>query len=118
MFLFKKTCHHEKISACVKSGYCPDCGEYVENCWFVTRCPICGKRHKTIIRKGKPIPSDKFCSNCGCQEFVVEEIDFPDIVSINYAAYISKVIKIQTTQTVNAWVENTYKISLLPVIPV
>lgn len=117
MFLFKKTCHHEKISASIKSGYCPDCGEYVVNRWFIARCPICGKRHVTVVKKGKPVPSEKFCANCGCTDFIVEEIEFPDIVTINYACYISEIVKQPSVNTINAWVENAGKISLLPLIP-
>ena len=117
MFLFKRHCNHEKISAGIKAGYCPDCGEYVENHWFITKCPVCGKRHKTILKHGKPVPAEKFCSNCGAQEFITEEIEFPDIVSINYAVYKKEVVKQKPSQVINAWVENTGKIRILPMIP-
>ena len=116
MFLFKKTCRHEKMSAAVKYGYCPECGEYVENKWFVTRCPICGKRHKTVIKNGKPVPAEKFCHNCGCHDFIVEEIDIPDIVSINYAAYITVSVK-KSQDNITAWVENAGKINFLNMMP-
>lgn len=117
MFLFKKACRHEHISASVKSGYCPDCGEYFENHWYVARCPICGKRHKTVLKKGKPVPAETFCSSCGCQDFILEEIDFPDIVTINYAVYKTEIIKQKPTEVINAWVENTGKIKFLTLMP-
>lgn len=116
MFLFKHSCRHEKISAGIKKGYCPDCGKLVENRWFVTRCPICGKRHKTVLKNGKPFPAEKLCSNCGTSEFQVEEIDFPDIVTINYATYISEIVS-EEKNSVQAWIENAGKISFLPMIP-
>jgi hypothetical protein len=118
MFLFRKKCNHERFSAAVKSGYCPDCGEYVENKWFVTRCPICGKRHKTVIKNNKPVPVDNFCTNCGTEQFIVEEIEFPDIVSINYAAYITKSVKQKETGNTKAWIENSGKIKFLTLSPV
>ena len=116
MFLFKKTCHHEKISAFIKSQYCPDCGEYVENHWFITRCPICGKKHKTVIKNGKPVPAEKFCQNCGSQDFKVEEIDSIDIVSINYAAYITKTVK-KADNRLSIYIEKAGKINFLTIQP-
>lgn len=117
MFLFKSSCRHEKISADVKAGYCPDCGEYVENHWFITKCPCCGRKHKTIIKNGKAVPLFKICENCGCSDYVTEEIDFPDIVNINYAAFTKTVVKFEEEQGVCAWLENsTGKINFLPLI--
>lgn len=116
MFLFKKTCRHEHFLASAKSGYCPDCGEYVQNRWFITKCPVCGKRHKTILQKGKPVPAERFCTNCGCHEFKIEKIEMPDIVTINYAVYITESVK-QKQPTTNVWVENKDKIKFLTLMP-
>ncbi len=85
--LFKK-CSHSKIGMYQKSGYCPDCGEYVENHWYITRCKCCGVKHKSLIRNGHVVPVEHFCKNCGESSYIVEEIDFPDIVTINYAAVL------------------------------
>ena len=38
MFLFKKKeCTHDKISPDKSGQYCPDCGKYVENKWFLVK---------------------------------------------------------------------------------
>ena len=100
-----KKCTHEKINVGKKSNYCPDCGEYVENHWYVTRCKCCGIRHKTIIYGKKPIPSEKFCKNCGSEEFIIEEIETPDIVSINYAAFIKQSYKVSAQNLVQSWID-------------
>ena len=59
----------------------------------------------------------KFCSNCGESKFIVEEIDYPDVVSINYAAYKTVTVKQQNTEKISAWIENAGKINLLNLIP-
>ena len=101
-----KKCTHEKISAGVKAAYCPDCGEYVENHWYVARCKCCGIRHKTVIMNGKPVPDKHYCKNCGCEEYIIEEIDCPDIVTINYAALQKISFKKDAQTLVKAWIEN------------
>ena len=101
-----RKCSHEKISTDTKAAYCPDCGEYVENHWYIARCKCCGVKHKTIVKNGNPIPIDNFCKNCGCDDYIVEEIDCPDIVSINYAALKRTSQKVNTKYLVKAWIGN------------
>lgn len=113
--LFWKTCEHKKITPNVNAGYCPDCGEYVENNWYITRCKCCGIKQKSIIRNGKVITLTKFCKNCGNNVFAVEKLENLDIVNINYAVIKKQTIKTQKESIIQTWIENSYTpIKLLP----
>lgn len=115
-FLWEKTCPHEKITSFMKAGYCPDCGEYVENHWYITRCECCGVKQKTLVRNGKMVTSTNFCKNCGSNSFVIEELDCLDIVSVNYAVVQKQTRKISRPNVIQTWIEeNTYTpMKLLP----
>lgn len=102
---FWKKCTHEHVDAISHAGYCPDCGEYVENHWYVARCKCCGNREKTILRGGNPMPLNLYCKNCGSEEYIIEEIDAPDIVSINYATLKRVSRKIDANSLVKHWIE-------------
>lgn len=114
--LIWKKCTHDKITANIKTGYCPDCGEYVTNRWYISRCQCCGIKQKTHVRNGKIIPETKFCKNCGSNAFSVEEIGTPDIVNINYAAVIKQTFKTKRQSVIQTWIdENSYvPMKLLP----
>lgn len=103
-FIWKK-CTHETISADIKSGYCTDCGKYVENHWYITRCKCCGIRHKTLIKNNTPTPINRYCKNCGAEEYILEEIETPDIVSVNYAALLKVTQKVSAQSLVQSWIE-------------
>lgn len=114
-FLWKPTCSHEKITPYLGAGYCPDCGKYVENHWYMTRCSCCGVKQKTLVRNGKVVASAKFCRNCGSSLFKVEKLNEIDIVNINYATVLKQVIKSKKQNFIQTWVENNYaQIKLLP----
>ena len=98
-------CTHSKITPDIKAGYCPDCGEFVENHWYITKCKCCGRKHITVIRGGFVVPLNKFCKNCGSKSYTVEEIETPDIVTINYAI-VQKKTQNRTVQTIlQTWIE-------------
>ena len=61
----KRKCRHEKVSPCEDFAYCPDCGELIENRWYITRCSCCGLKIKAVLKNGEVIPEEKFCHNCG-----------------------------------------------------
>ncbi|MFA7659451.1 MAG: hypothetical protein WCY19_08460 [Candidatus Gastranaerophilaceae bacterium] len=106
MFNFRKTsCNHEKIIPNMVSGYCPDCGEYVENHWYITRCACCGVKQKATFRNGKISADTKFCRNCGGSSFAVEELDRIDIVNINYAVILKQVIQNKRQSFIQTWIE-------------
>jgi len=108
-FLWKKSCSHDKITANMKAGYCPDCGEYVENHWYITRCECCGVKQKTLVRNGKIITATNYCKNCGSSSFEKEELDNLDIVNINYAVVKKETVKIKKPNAIETWIEqNSY----------
>lgn len=106
--LLFKTCTHDKITLNMKSGYCPDCGEYIENHWYISRCECCGVKQKSLIRGGKVVTREKFCRNCGNTKFKAEEVDTLDIVSINYAVALKKSRLLNKTSPIQTWIENNY----------
>lgn len=114
---FRKTsCLHEKISPNINSGYCPDCGKYVKNQWYITRCNCCDIKQKTSITGGKISTDTKFCRNCGSSSFKVEEIGVINIVDINYAVVLKQVIQNKKQSFIQTWIEqSTYpEIKLIP----
>lgn len=108
-FLWKQKCTHEKITPAIGSGYCPDCGEYVENHWYITRCECCGIKQKTLTRNGKVYSESKFCRNCGSDSFAIEQLDCIDIVNINYAAVLKKIVANKRQGFIQTWIDqNSY----------
>ena len=90
-FLYtKKECSHSKIPLEVDCAYCPDCGELVENQWFILRCACCGVKVKAMIRNGKIVPVEKHCTNCGMAEFNVEKLEKVNFINVNYAVLMKK----------------------------
>ena len=115
-FLFEKEeCYHEKITPDVDSAYCPDCGEYVQNRWFLSRCACCGIKQKTIILKGKISTSTNFCRNCGSNSFIIEKINKINFIDINYAVVIKSVFNNKKISFTQSWVDtgNIYQPKLL-----
>lgn len=105
-FLLKnEECAHYKITPDIEAGYCPDCGEYVENQWFLCRCGCCGIKQKSIIIKGKISADSRFCRNCGSSSFIVERINKINFIDINYAVVIKTVSKNLNAGFTQSWVE-------------
>lgn len=115
-FIWEKQCNHDKITPNMIAGYCPDCGEYVQNHWYITRCKCCGLKQKSIVKNGKILAGAKFCKNCGNETFITEELDCLDIINVNYAVVRKETRKIKRTSTIQAWFEeNAYTpMKLLP----
>lgn len=101
---FTEECAHSKITPDVESGYCPDCGEYIENHWFLSRCACCGIKQKTTIIKGKISTSTKFCRNCGSSSFLVEKITKINFIDIDYAVVIKNISTNYKTTYTQSWV--------------
>lgn len=104
---FKKSqsCVHEKITPEMDAGYCPDCGKYVENHWFITRCSCCGIKRKTVVIQGKISPEAVFCINCGSRDYAVLKLEKINPVDINYAVVVKTVVKQLKRDFIQTWVE-------------
>ena len=114
--LWKTSCTHDKITPNMAFGYCPDCGEYVQNRWYLFRCKCCGIKQKIRVRKGKMITETNFCRNCGSSSFVEEELESLDIVNVNYAVFKRTTTKAKIPSQIQTWIEETSytSIKLLP----
>ena len=90
LFFLKKGCQHEKITPDLECGYCPDCGKFIQNEWYVTRCSCCGVKLRAVVKNGKIIPQNHFCVNCGGHDYTVEKIEKINFVDINFAVLLKK----------------------------
>ena len=92
LFKFHKVCQHSKISPDVDYAYCPDCGELIENQWYLIRCACCGVKLKGIIKNSEIIPDKNFCHNCGAKDYVIERINKINFIDISYAVLVKAVV--------------------------
>lgn len=106
LFNFKRECAHDKITPNMDSGYCPDCGQYIKNEWYITRCSCCGVKLKTNIRNGEVFPQYHYCMNCGSKEYQVEKLEKINFIDINFAVLQKKVLKAELkTNSTQCWQE-------------
>ena len=75
LFKSHQSCTHKHVAIDQQYSYCPDCGELIENEWFITRCACCGIKQRAILKNGVIIPVDNYCRNCGGHEYTVEKLD-------------------------------------------
>lgn len=108
-FTDKKQCHHTKVSPQDDIAYCPDCGELIENRWYIARCSCCGIKLKAIIKNGEVVPEDKFCHNCGSKIFEAERISKINCIDINYAVPVKCVIQPKVDELTQSWLDYRYK---------
>lgn len=87
------TCNHEHASIDSQYAYCPDCGELIENEWFITRCACCGIKQKAVIKNGVIMPEANYCRNCGGDEYIVEKLEKINFIDINYAVLVKTVVQ-------------------------
>ena len=101
-------CSHEKISPNVDGGYCPDCGKYIQNEWYITRCACCGVKMKAMVKNGEIVPQHHYCSNCGSEEYKVDKLDQINFIDINFAALLKHEVENEFhPSTTRCWQEKT-----------
>ena len=120
MFTFlkrKKECTHPKVTPDKDACYCPDCGKYVENHWYLTRCSCCNIKRKTTVKFGQIIPETKYCPNCGAEQFYVEAVKNINFIDINFAVLVKREDKssIYKTSTSRCWQERINELPKLSV---
>lgn len=100
-------CKHEKVSYLVKASYCPDCGAYIENKFYIVRCSCCNIKRKGILRGEEIIAENTFCHNCGSDRFYIEELPSPNIFDLDYMVIKkeAKVFSPKRRPTCQIWVE-------------
>lgn len=105
LFNFNKKCQHNKVPLDTDIGYCPDCGELIENHWYITRCSCCGVKERATIRNGEVVSEAEFCPNCGGKAYKVEEIEKIDCININYAIVVREIVKNEINEYTQSWVD-------------
>lgn len=78
-------CRHPNALLYSNSGYCPDCGKYLKKTYYILRCVSCDIKRNAKKDFEKIIPIEKFCANCGEEEYKIEKYDKLNFVDINYA---------------------------------
>ncbi len=110
-FKFHNKCEHWKVRPDVDYAYCPDCGELVENQWYLVRCSCCGVKLKGVIKNNNIIPEKHFCHNCGARDFVVERIDKINFIDINYAVLMRVVVERKNINYIQSWIDCDFRTS-------
>ncbi len=104
--LFKKEhCSHVHVTPDVDFAYCPDCGELIENRWYLIRCSCCGIKLKGIVKNGEIIPEKKFCRNCGSNDFIIERINKINFIDISYAVLLKAIVLNPDFRFTQSWVD-------------
>ena len=90
---FKKQnkCNHKNALIHANEGYCPDCGQYLVKNYYLIRCSRCEIKRNAKLYWDEIIPTSKYCSNCGCEEYYIEKIDNINFVDAQYALYIKEI---------------------------
>lgn len=104
-----RVCHHDKVTPEVDFTYCPDCGELIENQWFIMRCACCGVKVKAMIKNGEIVAEEKFCHNCGSSIYTIDKIDKINFIDVNYAVLVKKVVTHERPDITQSWVDSTQK---------
>ena len=105
------TCTHEKVNILAQSSYCPDCGLLIQNKWYLCRCACCGITRKTTLLFNNVIPQEKYCTNCGSKEFVIEEVKDINFVDIHFAVLKKEAVRQGfeiNFAPIQAWVVSNY----------
>ena len=105
LFFKKKECAHTKVSPDKDAGYCPDCGKYIENKWYLTRCNCCNVKRRTTTKFGQIMPETKYCPNCGGVAFHIEEIKNINFIDINFAVLIKEINEERSLNCTQSWLE-------------
>lgn len=102
-YLFNKKCTHDKVPPQEDYYYCPDCGELIQNKWYLVRCASCGLKEIATVKNGEIIPQENFCHNCGCKSFKIEPLEKIDCINVNYAVLIKEIVNLNLPEYTQSW---------------
>ena len=105
IFNFNPKCQHNKVPLDADIYYCPDCGELIENKWYIVRCACCSTKEPATIRNGEIVPIENFCHNCGNKSYTVERIEKIDCININYAVLVREVVNNEINEYTQSWID-------------
>lgn len=111
-FIPQNECQHDKVSPASDGEYCPDCGKYIVNEWYITRCKCCGVKLQTVKKGSDVVPAENFCHNCGGNDFYIEKLSKIDFINIHYAVLNKKVAEENfISRTTQCWQDEKINIS-------
>ena len=102
-FKRNKKCQHPSVPISEDLAYCPDCGELIENQWFIMRCSCCGVKIKAIIKNGEVTAEEHYCHNCGNKRFEAERVSKINFIDINYAVLVKTVVQNEVKEVTQSW---------------
>lgn len=102
---FHKSCTHDKVPPDEDFYYCPDCGELIENQWYLVRCKSCGLKKIATVKNGEVVPLEHFCHNCGGEEYTIERLEKIDCININYAVLIKAIVTPEQQEYCQSWAD-------------
>ncbi len=101
----KHECNHINIPVDADEAYCPDCGAFVKNKWYLVRCSCCNIKRKAHSEYDDIKPDTKYCPNCGASDFYIQELDNINFIDLNYAIFKKVIIPQQYYATSQVWIE-------------
>ena len=113
----KNKCNHKNALLHTDNGYCPDCGQYLIKNYYLIRCSRCDIKREAKLAWGEIIPTQKFCSKCGEQNYYIEKLDKVSFIDAKYAIYLKEIAsEIQTLHPESQiWVDENNVIKQLSV---
>ena len=87
----KNKCSHRNALLYSENGYCPDCGQYLVKNYYLIRCSRCDIKREAKLAWGEIVPAQKFCSNCGEQDYYIEKLDKVNFIDAKYAIYLKEI---------------------------
>lgn len=114
IFNFTKKCTHDKVPIEQDYYYCPDCGELIENQWYLVRCASCGLKEVATVINGEIVPVESFCHNCGSKGYTVERLEKIDCININYAVLKREIIRNDFNEYSQSWTETNQTLNEPP----
>lgn len=84
-------CSHRNALLNSNSGYCPDCGQYLVKNYYLVRCSRCDIKREAKLYWGEIVPKDKYCANCGSEEYYIEQLDKVSFIDAKYAIYLKEI---------------------------
>lgn len=103
IFNYGKRCTHSLVPIDQEYSYCPECGELIENRWYLVRCKVCGLKQIATAKNGEVMPVNNFCRNCGSHEYTVERLEKIDCINVNYAVLVQEIMPNNGAEYFQCW---------------
>lgn len=113
-FGLNRKCRHHNVPIDQDIYYCPDCGELIENQWYLVRCACCKVKEIATVRNDEVVPEENFCHNCGGKGYTLERIEKLDCININYAILIREIVKNEIKEYTQSWIDAIQTSSDIP----